>query len=439
MQKYWIRLIPVSRCCERRILFKTLSTAPDLTKPVADVELLGTKYPTDEWTNVTPKIISKLGLNLHVAKHHPLSHVRQRIVNHFYKAYRNRVGNPLFSVFDNLSPVVSVAQNFDSLLVPVNHPSRAKSDCYYVNQDLLLRAHTTAHQAELIAMGLDNFLVIGDVYRRDEIDSTHYPVFHQVDGVRLCTADEAFQNARGTDKLHIFENRGSESPEKQGCHTLEAVKVMEHDLKKVLVGLAQVLFGKDVKYRWVDQYFPFTHPSWELEVFYNDQWLEVLGCGIIRQEILQKAGTANRIGWAFGLGLERLAMCLYSIPDIRLFWSTDSGFLNQFITDNVNDPIKYKPVSTYPQCPNDISFWLPQDKSYCSNDFYDLVREIGGDTVEQIILIDDFIHPKTKKTSHCYRIVYRHMERVLTQEEVSEIHKKIEKAAAEQLNVDIRN
>lgn len=98
----------------------------------------------------------------------------------------------------------------------------------------------------------------------------------------------------------------------------------------------------DIKYRWVDQYFPFTHPSWELEVFYNDKWLEVLGCGIIRHEILQKAGTSERIGWAFGLGLERLAMCLYSIPDIRLFWSTDSGFLNQFITQDVYKKITYK-------------------------------------------------------------------------------------------------
>lgn len=98
----------------------------------------------------------------------------------------------------------------------------------------------------------------------------------------------------------------------------------------------------DIKYRWVDQYFPFTHPSWELEVFFNNNWLEVLGCGIIRQEILQKSGTMDRIGWAFGLGLERLAMCLYSIPDIRLFWSTDSGFLNQFITDDVNKAITYK-------------------------------------------------------------------------------------------------
>lgn len=98
----------------------------------------------------------------------------------------------------------------------------------------------------------------------------------------------------------------------------------------------------DVKYRWVDQYFPFTHPSWELEVFYNDQWLEVLGCGIMRQEILKNSGVTDRMGWAFGLGLERLAMCLYNIPDIRLFSSTDSGFLNQFEFEDPNTPVTYK-------------------------------------------------------------------------------------------------
>ncbi|XP_001605577.1 probable phenylalanine--tRNA ligase, mitochondrial [Nasonia vitripennis] len=432
------RILLAAEKYKRKIICRTYSTAPEANKSLGSIELLGQKYPTDDWTNITPKIISKLGKNLHVTKNHPLSHVRQCIVNHFYRTYSNRVGNPLFSVYDNLRPIVTTAQNFDSLLVPPDHPSRKKSDCYFVNQETLLRAHTTAHQAELIAMGLDNFLVIGDVYRRDEIDSTHYPVFHQVDGVRLCTTEEVFQNVKDSNKLSIFEHRGVESADKQACHSLESVKIMEHDLKQALVGLAQSLFGKDIKYRWVDQYFPFTHPSWELEVFFNNNWLEVLGCGIIRQEILQKAGTVDRIGWAFGLGLERLAMCLYSIPDIRLFWSTDPGFLNQFITDDVNKAITYKPVSIYPQCYNDISFWLPQDTPYCSNDFYDLVREIGGDMVEQIMLIDEFVHPKTKKASHCYKIVYRHMEKVLSQEEVNQIHKQIEKAAAEQLNIVIR-
>lgn len=81
---------------------------------------------------------------------------------------------------------------------------------------------------------------------------------------------------------------------------------------------------------------------------------------------------------------------------------------------------------------------MPQDESYSSQDFYDIVREIGGDIIEQILLKDEFTHPKTKKTSHCYSIVYRHMERTLTQNQVNDIHNKIGKTAATKLNVIIR-
>jgi phenylalanyl-tRNA synthetase alpha chain len=227
----------------KRLFCRNFATIPDAKSPRV-IELLNHKYPTDNWTNLTPKIISRLGQNLHVQQNHPLSFVRQRIINYFYKTYLNRIGNPLFSVYDNLNPIVTTAQNFDSLLIPTDHASRAKSDCYYINQETLLRAHTTAHQSELIASGLDNFLIVGDVYRRDEIDCTHYPVFHQVDGVRLCNTKQVFKNVRDSTKLDIFEYTSSESIDKQGCHTLEAVKIMEYDLKKTLVGLTQTLFGK---------------------------------------------------------------------------------------------------------------------------------------------------------------------------------------------------
>lgn len=238
-------MLPTSRRIVKNVFrLRTYATAPEINKFPSSIELLGQKYPTDDWTNITPKVISKLGVNLHTTKHHPLCHVRQRIVNYFYKCYRNRSGNPIFSVFDNLNPVVTVQQNFDSLLVPEDHPSRNKTDCYYVNSGTLLRAHTTAHQAELVSMGLNNFLIVGDVYRRDEIDSTHYPIFHQVDAVRLCTAEEVFENVQNSEGLKLFEHRGNECTEKQGCHTLEAVKIMEHELKTILVGLAQAIFGK---------------------------------------------------------------------------------------------------------------------------------------------------------------------------------------------------
>ncbi|XP_054740243.1 probable phenylalanine--tRNA ligase, mitochondrial [Anastrepha obliqua] len=418
------------------------------------IEINGKTYPTDKWTNVTPKILSYLGANKHLQTNHPLSIIRQRIVNYFYSTYRNSHGNPLFSVYDRLSPIVTVEQNFDNLLFPADHVSRAKTDCYYINQTQLLRAHTTAHQAELIACGLDNFLIAGEVYRRDEIDSTHYPVFHQLDAVRLVTKSTLFGPNQDLD---IFEkdwqlkDKNSAAPltsskcldeTKQTCHTLEAVKLMEHEMKDVLVGLARDLFGTQLEYRWVDTYFPFTQPSWELEVLHNGKWLEVLGCGIMRHEILQRSGAHNNIGYAFGLGLERLAMVLFDIPDIRLFWSNDSGFLNQFNEKNLCKLPKYKPISVYPQCTNDLSFWLPLgtevDAGFACNDFYDLVRSVAGDVVEQISLVDRFKNNKTGKSSVCFRIVYRHMERTLTQAEVNKIHKQIADACVQAFHVEIR-
>jgi hypothetical protein len=129
------------------------------------------------------KIILKVGRDLHRRPQHPLYLIRKRIENFFYK-YENRRGNPLFSVYDNLNPVVTLEQNFDSLLVPEDHVSRNLSESYYINSRYMLRAHTSAHQSQLLRSGLDAFVVFGDVYRRDEIDATHYPVFHQVEGVR---------------------------------------------------------------------------------------------------------------------------------------------------------------------------------------------------------------------------------------------------------------
>jgi phenylalanyl-tRNA synthetase alpha chain len=161
----------------------------------------------------------------------------------------------------------------------------------------------------------------------------------------------------------------------------------------------------------------------------------------MRNEILSNAGVYNSIGYAFGLGLERLAMILYEIPDIRLFWSEDSGFLNQFSEADMDKNIKYKPVSQFPQCTNDLSFWLPADlplDAFSVNDFYDLVRDIAGDIVEQVTLQDKFSHPKTGRNSLCFRIVYRHMERTLTQKEVNRIHADIAKHVVDKYRVTIR-
>lgn len=404
----------------------------------AQVQVEGRSFPRDDFTNVTPRILQKVGANLHNQRHHPLWIIKERIKEHFYSSYMGRWGNPLFSVHDNLSPVVSVEQNFDSLLIPKDHPSRKRGDNYYINRTTMLRAHTSAHQRELVSSGLDAFLLAGDVYRRDEIDSSHYPVFHQMEGVRLFSNHELFSSVQGGDALSLFDPGGRRTPQKQEEHSLEAVKLVEFDLKTTLTRLIHRLFPQEVKLRWVDCYFPFTHPSFELEVQFRGSWLEVLGCGVMEQQLLRSAGAGHKLGWAFGLGLERLAMVLFDIPDIRLFWSRDERFLRQFRTEDLHQPISFQPLSKFPPLHNDISFWLPESGSFSQNDFFDLVRSVGGDLVEQVTRVDQFTHPKTGRSSECYRIVYRHMERTLTQQEVRQTHERIERAAESELGVQGR-
>ncbi|TDG97556.1 hypothetical protein EPR50_G00227730 [Perca flavescens] len=135
-----------------------------------------------------------------------------------------------------------------------------------------------------------------------------------------------------------------------------------------------------------------------MEVRFQGDWMEVLGCGVMEQELLNSAGAGNKAGWAFGLGLERLAMVLYGIPDIRLFWSQDDRFLKQFRVEDIKQPVCFQPLSKYPPLHNDISFWLPEsganEDGFTENDFYELVRSVGGDLVEKVSLVDQFTHAK---------------------------------------------
>jgi phenylalanyl-tRNA synthetase alpha chain len=167
--------------------------------------------------------------------------------------------------------------------------------------------------------------------------------------------------------------------------------------------------------RWVDAYFPFTEPSLELEIFFNNNWLEVLGCGVLRDRVVEKSGKdSNQIkGWAFGIGLERLAMKLFNIPDIRLFWSNDDRFLKQFKDESI---VTFKPYTKYPPCYKDISFYIPND--FNENDLFEVIRNVAGDLVEDVKCVDSFFNKKLNKTSKCFRILYASMDRNLTNQEV---------------------
>lgn len=190
--------------------------------------------------------------------------------------------------------------------------------------------------------------------------------------------------------------------------------------------------------RWVEAYFPFTDPSKELEIEFQGEWMEVLGSGVIAREILRQCGRSSQRGWAFGLGLERLAMVLFNIPDIRLFWSDDRRFTGQFHHTKAIREMQFEPFSKYSPCYKDVSFWLNRREDFHEHTLCELVRDIAGDMVEEVTLVDEFVHPKTSRESQCYRITYRHMSRNVTNEEIDILQAEFRKRIELELGLELR-
>lgn len=233
---------------------------------------------------------------------------------------------------------------------------------------MLLRTHTSAHQNELLKNAVHSFCVVGDVYRKDQVDATHYPVFHQMEAVRLYKIEDLRKIAE--EWLASGKFSGAEGPvyerQNQDYQYFEEilqsndilVRMMIDDLKETHQNLMKfMLKDQSLEYRWNPDYFPFTEPSYEMEIYLKNRWLEVLGSGIVHKDVLVNAGIDPKqyIGWASGVGLERIAMILFDIPDIRLFWSKDERFLSQFEKDKIS---KFKPFSKYPSCFKDIAFYV---------------------------------------------------------------------------------
>lgn len=200
--------------------------------------------------------------------------------------------------------------NFEALNLPPEHPAREMQDSLYINEKVLLRTHTSPVQIRTMEAQHPNPIRIiapGRVYRRDALDATHSPMFHQIEG------------------LVVDEN------------------ISFGDLKGVLTIFAQKLFGEDRKVRFRPSYFPFTEPSAEVDVSCGCNgkgcrickgtgWLEILGSGSVNPKVLamSKYDPAKYSGFAFGMGVERIAILKYGITDIRLFYENDIRFLRQF-------------------------------------------------------------------------------------------------------------
>lgn len=444
-------------------------------EPKGTIQVEDKSYPTDQWTNATSTILSHIPRRLYLQENHPLNITRKLIESQF--------PSPIYGNYTGGSPVVTTAQNFDSLGFPSDHPGRSRTDTYYLNEKTVLRTHTSAHQADYFRLMKDEnkkedgYTVAADVYRRDAIDRSHYPVFHQMEAARLwrrpegMTASESAARIREdlkklpTHDVEVEDPNPVTHPERNPLqaryHSQVEVDAISAHLKRSLELLVIKIFGEaskaaqkvglkqePLKIRWVEAYFPFTSPSWELEVFWQGDWLEVVGSGVVKQELLNSSGVPDRVGWAFGVGLERLSMLLFDIPDIRLFWSKDPRFLSQFSQGEIT---RFQPFSKHPECYKDVAFWLSSATSsgagassaggavpFHDNDMMEIVRECAKDIAEDVKLVDEFVHPKTSRKSLCYRINYRSLERTLTNNEVNLIHEKVRQSLVERFGVELR-
>ena len=328
----------------------------------------------------------------------------------------NIVGLEQFNGFDVITvpEIVPANASFDLFNFPADHPARSKSDTYYVDDNNILRTHTTVmwyyyfQQPEVRAKIAANkplgVLSYGKVYRKDEIDRNHMNIFHQMDGLYL--------------------------------HPTSEKTITQDDLKEVLANVVKAAFGENVKYRFNPDNFPYTNESLEMEVDKDGQWVEVLGAGLVQSEVLKRLDVdpEQYNGWAFGFGLERLAIIGMELPDIRLLWSEDPR-----VTKQLKLGQKFEAVSKFPPVIRDISFIVKND--FLPNDYFDLIRDIGGDLVEEVQLLDKYENEAKfgkDKVSYTYRIFYRSPERTLEAAEVEPIQDEVYKQTAAQYDAELR-
>ena len=200
--------------------------------------------------------------------------------------------------------------NFEALNIPANHPAKDEQDTFYINGDILLRTQTSPVQVRVMEKGKLPIRVLapGRVFRSDEVDATHSPSFHQIEGLVI-------------DKNITFS-----------------------DLKGTLAQFAKEMFGEETKVKFRPHHFPFTEPSAEMDVTCfkcggkgcrfckGAGWIEILGCGMVHPRVLEMShiDPEKYTGFAFGVGLERIALLKYEIDDMRLLYENDIRFLNQF-------------------------------------------------------------------------------------------------------------
>jgi phenylalanyl-tRNA synthetase alpha chain len=284
---------------------KSLSDLPAEERPAAGQEINKAKQELQSRINSrrealdTAALEAKLtgdavdvtlpGRGASIGGHHPVSRAMTRIDKIFRNAgYGIRSGPEIVDDF----------HNFTALNFPENHPARALHDTFFFPGGNLLRTHTSPVQIRsMVEEGVPiRIIAPGRVYRCDS-DQTHTPMFHQVEGLVI--------------------DRG----------------VSMANLKAVLHQFVESYFERDAQLRFRASYFPFTEPSAEVDILWGEgKWLEILGCGMVHPNVLEAAGVDSEefTGYAFGMGVERLAMLRYGVTDLRTFFESDLRFLQQF-------------------------------------------------------------------------------------------------------------
>ncbi|MDO4176289.1 MAG: phenylalanine--tRNA ligase subunit alpha [Bacillota bacterium] len=245
--------------------------------------------------------VTEPGKPVNLGVKHPLTITMEEISKVFM--------NMGFSIVEG-PEVETVFNNFDALNAGPNHPARDMTDTFYITDDVLLRTQTSPVQVRTLMKQKPPIKVIspGRCFRCDTPDATHSPMFHQIEGL---VVDEGITMA---------------------------------DLKGTLDSFAKQLFGPDTKTKFRPHHFPFTEPSAEVDVSCfkcggkgcrvckGSGWIEILGCGMVHPNVLKVGGldTEKYTGFAFGMGVERVAMLKYGVDDIRLFYENDMRFINQF-------------------------------------------------------------------------------------------------------------
>src|SRR3954466_2794177 len=285
---------------EKPVVGKLLNEArTSVTAAIAErAEALRSEKEARELANID---ISLPGTVAEIGSLHPLTPMLDRSISIF-----RRMG---FALADG-PDIDDEWHCFDALNTPADHPARNEQDTFYMPDGRLLRTHTSTVQIRTMQSAPPPIRVIapGAAYRRDEVDATHSAQFHQIEG------------------LYVDKN------------------VSVADLKGTLEFFMRELFGKDTAVRFRPHYFPFTEPSFEIDVRSKalkrgEQWIEVCGCGMVHPAVFEAVDRSRAdaaydpekwTGFAFGLGMDRLAMILFDIPDIRLFSQNDLRFLKQF-------------------------------------------------------------------------------------------------------------